>query len=151
MMIRVCRSLFVLALAGAAGCAGNRGARPGEPDAASDRWRDLAGCYNLGDEQVVLDTLPETRLNAGRAGIRRARFAPRPAIVGAYWYVERDGDLWLLRNDGLWGMSYEFQAAGDSLVGVRWTGTDVPEARPEPVRAVAVRSASCPAPDPAAS
>lgn len=149
-MIRVCQTLVVLAVA--AGCATHRGARPGEPDAVSERWRDLAGCYDLGDEQVVLDTVPETRLNSGRAGIRRARFAPRPAIVGAYWYVERDGDVWLARNDGIWGMSYELRARGDSLVGVRWIGTDVPNAPPQsvPAVAVAVRTASCPAPEPAA-
>lgn len=145
-MTRVRQALLVLALAGAAGCAANSGARPGEPDAASVRWRDLAGCYTLGDEQVVLDTVPETRLNSGRPGMRVARFAPRPAIVGAYWYVERGGDVWLLRNDGLWGMSFQFRARGDSLVGTRWIGTDVPGARPEPVPAVAVRTASCPAP-----
>ncbi|HEX8391525.1 MAG TPA: hypothetical protein VF665_04125 [Longimicrobium sp.] len=78
--------------------------------------------------------------------MRQARFAPRPAIVGAYWYVEKDGDAWLFRHDGLWGTSFEFQARGDSLTGVRWIGTDVPDARPAPTRAVAVRTASCPAP-----
>ncbi|MBB4636435.1 hypothetical protein [Longimicrobium terrae] len=62
--------------------------------------------------------------------------------MGAYWYVSRGGDVWLLRNDGLWGMSFQFRARNDSLVGTRWIGTDVPGARPEP--AVAVRTASCP-------
>jgi hypothetical protein len=138
------RLLLGLVLLAVAGCAAASGARPGTSDAATDRWRALAGCYEVGDSRFVLDTVPETRLHGAQPGIRRARFAPEPAIVGAYWFINQKGAVWVFRNDGLWGTSYDLQVRGDSLIGWRWIGTDVPDARPAPTAAVAVRTTSCP-------
>ena len=142
------RLLFAFALLVIGGCAAAPGARPGTPDATTYRWRALVGCYQVGDSRFVLDTVPETRLHGARPGIRRARFAPEPAIVGAYWFINRKGAVWVFRNDGLWGTSYDFRVRGDSLVGVRWIGTDVPGRGDPPTPAVAVRARSCP-PEPA--
>jgi hypothetical protein len=138
------RLLFTLVLLVIGGCATASGARPGTPDATTDRWRALVGCYQVGDSRFVLDTVPETRLHGAQPGIRRARFAPEPAIVGAYWFIDQEGAVWVFRNDGLWGTSYDFRVRGDSLVGVRWIGTDVPDARPAPAAAVAARTEACP-------
>ena len=138
------RFLIALSLLVIGGCAANRGAQPGRPDATTNRWRALVGCYRVDDQQFVLDTVPETRLHGDQPGVRRARFAPEPAIVGAYWFINEKGAVWVFRHDGLWGMSYDFRAKGDSLVGVRWIGTDVPGRGSPPTPAVAVRTESCP-------
>lgn len=146
---RPMRPLFTLALLAIAGCAPAAGARPGTPDATTDRWKGLVGCYQMNEVQFVLDSVPETRLYSGAPGVRRARFAPEPAIVGAYWFINEKGALWVARHDGLWGTSYDFRVSGDSLVGVRWVGTDVPGRGDPPTPAVAVRTSSCP-PEPEA-
>lgn len=138
------RSLLAGLLMMCGGCAASAGARPGRPDAATDEWRALVGCWRMTNEQFVLDTVPETE-HYREPGVRRARFAP-PAIVGAYWFIDEKGKVWVARHDGLWGRSYEFTARGDSLVGRSWVGTDVPDARPAPTPATAVRTQSCPPP-----
>jgi hypothetical protein len=125
------------------GCAASRGAGPPQPDAASSRWRDLVGCYQMGDGQFALDSVPDAKLNAGRPGVRLARFAPTPAIVGGYWFVTERGMLRVVRHDGLWGRSFEFAVRGDSLIGRAFVRTDVPHARDTPAPAVALRTRTC--------
>lgn len=125
------------------GCFASRGAGPPQPDAMSSRWRDLVGCYQMGDEQFALDSVPDAKLNADRPGVRLARFAPTPAIVGGYWFVTERGVLWVFRHDGLWGRSYEFAVRGDSLVGRAFLRTDVPHARDRPTPALALRTLTC--------
>jgi hypothetical protein len=142
--IHLARSVFMLTRLAVGGCAAASGARPGTPDAATDRWRVLVGCYQVGDSRFVLGTVPGTRLHGAQPGIRRAGFAPEPAVVGAYWFINEKGAVWVFRNDGLWGTSYYFRAKGDSLVGVRCIGTDVPGRGEPPTSAVAVRTTSCP-------
>lgn len=124
-------------------CFGSRGGGAPQPDATSPRWRDLVGCYQMGDGQFALDSVPDVKLNADRPGVRLARFAPTPAIVGGYWYVTDRGSLWVFRHDGLWGRSYQFAVRGDSLVGRAFVRTDVPHARHEPEPALAVRTLTC--------
>jgi hypothetical protein len=97
----------------------------------------------MGDEQFALDSVSDAKLNADRPGVRLARFAPTPAIVGGYWFMNERGVLWVFRHDGLWGRSYEFAVRGDSLVGRAFVRTDVPDARDEPTRAVALRTLTC--------
>jgi hypothetical protein len=97
----------------------------------------------MGDGQFTLDSVPDLKLNADRPGVRRALFAPRPPIVGGYWFVSDRGVVRVVRHDGLWGRSYDFTVKGDSLVGRGWVRTDVPSDRPRPEPAVAVRTASC--------
>jgi hypothetical protein len=126
-----------------AGCAAKRGGGAPQPDATSGRWRDLVGCYQMEDGQFALDSVQDVKLNADRPGVRLARFAPEPAIVGGYWFVTERGALWLFRHDGLWGRSYEFAVRGDSLVGRAFLRTDVPNARDEPKPAVALRTTTC--------
>ncbi|HZG43164.1 MAG TPA: hypothetical protein VEY93_09390 [Longimicrobium sp.] len=101
--IHLARSVFMLTLLVIGGCAAGSGARPGTPDAATDRWRVLVGCYQVGESRFALDTVPEARLHGARPGIRRAWFAPEPAIVGAYWFINEKGAVWVFRNDGLCG------------------------------------------------
>jgi len=125
------------------GCFAGRGGGPPRPDAASSRWRDLVGCYQLEDGQFALDSVPDAKLNADRPGVRLARFAPTPAIVGGYWFVTERGALWVFRHDGLWGRSYEFAVRGDSLVGRAFVRTDVPHARHKPVPVLALRTLTC--------
>ena len=126
-----------------AACATAGGGVP-QPDTATDRWRELLGCYAMGDARVALDSVRQTRLAAGEEpGIRQARFAPEPAIVGGYWFVTRGGVVWITRHDGLWGTTYELRVHGDSLVGRRHVRTDVPNARGEPVPAAMARLPSC--------
>jgi hypothetical protein len=97
----------------------------------------------MGDEQFALDSVPDVKLNAGRPGVRLARFAPTPAIVGGYWFMTERGALWVFRHDGLWGRSYELAVRGDSLVGRAFVRTDAPHARDEPARAMALRTLTC--------
>jgi hypothetical protein len=137
-----CWLLAGLVLVGG-GCAANRGGGAPQPDATSSRWRDLVGCYQMEEEQFALDSVPDAKLNADRPGVRVARFAPTPAIVGGYWFVTERGALWLFRHDGVWGRSYEFAVRGDSLVGQAFLRTDVPHARDKPTRAVALRTLTC--------
>lgn len=126
-----------------AGCATAGGGVP-QPDTTTARWRELVGCYAMGDARVALDSVRQTRLAAGEEpGIRQARFAPTPAIVGGYWFVTREGVVWITRHDGLWGTTYEMRVRGDSLVGRRHVRTDVPNARDEPVPAAMARLQSC--------
>jgi len=141
--------LIVLLLASGA-CARAGGSASPTPDASSPRWRSLLGCYRMGGEELVLDSLPDLKLNADRPGVRQARFAPTPAIVGAYWFVTQRGAVRVVRHDGLWGRTFELTARGDSLVGRGWLRTDVPTQRNPPQPAVAVRSASCRTPPPPA-
>jgi hypothetical protein len=103
-------SSFAFALMAVGGCAAASGARPGTPDATTDRWRALVGCYQVGDSRLVLDTVSGTRLHGAQPGIRRARFAPEPAIVGAYWFVNEKGAVWVFRNDGPVGHVLRFPA-----------------------------------------
>ncbi|HEX8245460.1 MAG TPA: hypothetical protein VF541_18255 [Longimicrobium sp.] len=148
-MARVRRPFVIALLLVGGGCLPVGRSSPPQPDAASSRWRAHVGCYQMGDGQFALDSVPDLKLNADRPGVRRARFGPTPAVVGGYWFVTSRGALWLFRHDGLWGRSFEFTAKGDSLVGRGWVRTDVPSAHDPPERAVAVRTASCRVPPPA--
>lgn len=113
------------------------------PDPASTLWRSVVGCYRLERGEVFLDSVQDMKLNADRPAVRRAVFAPEPAIVGGYWFVTAEEAVWVFRHDGLWGRSYEFAVRGDSLVGREWMRTDVPGQRSEPEPAVAVRVGGC--------
>lgn len=137
--------LAILIVLASGGCAAARvpAAEPDpRPDPASP-WRAVVGCYRLDGGQVLLDSLQDMKLNADRSAVRRALFAPEPAIVGGYWFVTAEGAVWVFRHDGLWGRSYEFAVRGDSLVGREWMRTDVPGQRSEPKAAVAVRGGAC--------
>ena len=125
------------------GCFAKRGGGAPQPDARTSRWRDLVGCYQMGDERFALDSVPDVKLNADRPGVRLARFAPTPAIVGGYWFVTERGALWVFRHDGIWGRSYEFALRGDSLVGRAFLRTDVLDARNVPTRVTALRTLTC--------
>lgn len=119
-------------------------AGPGpHPDAASPLLRSVAGCWRMERGEVLLDSVPDLKLNEDRPAVRRALFAPEPAIVGGYWFVTAEGAVWVFRHDGLWGRSWEFAVRGDSLVGREWLRTDVPTQRSEPEAAVAVRAEGC--------
>jgi hypothetical protein len=133
------------------GCAGARvpAADPDpRPDTRSPLWRSVIGCWRMERGVVLLDSLQDMKLNADRPAVRRAVFAPEPAIVGGYWFVTAEGAVWVFRHDGLWGRSWEFAVRGDSLVGREWMRTDVPGQRSEPEPAVAVRTAACRVPVP---
>jgi hypothetical protein len=124
-----------------AGCFGATAARPGRPFAGSALARHLVGCWDVGNQRFALDTV-----RVDTAAIWRARFAPRAPIVAGSWYVTRDEEVWVFRNDGLWGTSYQMRLVGDSLVGKRRTGGDVPGRGSPPDGAVATRTtANCPA------
>lgn len=143
-------SLLIGVVVVCAGCASTRpaGARAEavpdpRPDPASTLWRSVVGCYRVDGGQVLLDSVPDLKLNADRPAVRRALFSPEPAIVGGYWYVTAEGEVWVFRHDGLWGRSWELAVRGDSLVGRGWLRTDVPGQRHEPEPAVAVRVDGC--------
>ena len=128
------------------GCAAARVPAAGpdpRPDAASPLLRSVVGCWRMERGEVLLDSVPDLKLNADRPAVRRALFAPEPAIVGGYWFVTAEGAVWVFRHDGLWGRSWEFAVRGDSLVGREWLRTDVPGQRSEPEPAVAVRVGRC--------
>jgi hypothetical protein len=128
------------------GCAASRvpAAEPDpRPDPSSTLWRSVVGCWRMERGEVLLDSVQDMKLNADRPAVRRAVFAPEPAIVGGYWFVTAEGAVWVFRHDGLWGRSWEFAVRGDSLVGREWMRTDVPGQRSEPERAVAVRVEGC--------
>jgi len=142
-MIRIPHWLAMGLVLVGGGCTAKRGGGAPQPDATSSRWRDLVGCYQMGDEQFALDSVADVKLNADRPGVRLARFAPTPAIVGGSWFVTEGGALWVFRHDGLWGRSYEFAVRGDTLVGRAFVRTDVPHARDEPARTMALRTLTC--------
>ena len=142
-MIRIPHWLVMGLVVVSGGCAANRGGGAPQPDATSSQWRDLVGCYQMGDEQFALDSVPDAKLNAERPGVRLARFAPTPAVVGGFWFVTEQGALWVFRHDGLWGRSYEFEVRGDSLVGRAFVRTDVLNARDEPTPAIGLRTLTC--------
>ena len=136
--------LLVVALLG--GCASNIG-RPGTPNPDPEAWRGFVGCYEVNNESFALDTVPETELYE-EPGVRLARFVP-PALVGAYWFVDERGVLWVYRHDGQWGTGYEFRTVkGNTLTGWRWIRTDVLRDHP-PSPATAVRTQTCPSVTPA--
>lgn len=128
-----------------AGCHPSGARSNPQPDLASDRWRALVGCYDLGDQQFALDAASDQKITHER-GIRVARFGPQPPIVGGYWFVTPGGVVWLSRHDGLWGRTWEFRPRGDTLVGQSRVRTDVPSANPTPEPATAVRAAACTVP-----
>jgi hypothetical protein len=121
-----------------AGCAGRprplRGPVPLE-------WRALVGCYRMtqGPTQwsFALDSAA-----ASEEGARSARsFIRRQEDAREYWLItDRNTVVYVVREG--WGVSMEFVARGDSLVGTHYMHTDVIGWEPR-VPAAAVRE-PCP-------
>jgi hypothetical protein len=132
-------ALVTVLFAGAA-CAGTLG--HAKPDVTPGAWRALAGCYVVDGHRVALDTVLDLR-DGGR-GVRLARFAPR-AIDRAYWYVHQGSELWVIKDDGLSGTSYELRVKGDSLTGWRREWNEAPTQGRVPTAVTGVRTQSCPA------
>jgi hypothetical protein len=137
------RSFLALLLAVGA-CRAGASSSP-QPDTATDEWRKLVGCYQIGRDLFSLDSVPGTRsASAAEPGVRRARFVPHSDVAEAYWFVTSRGTLWVVSHEG-WGVTYELVQRGDILVGSQHLHSHVVGSEFSPTPVSAVRAAGCPA------
>ncbi len=138
------RNLIALVLV-IGGCRAGSSSSP-TPDAATDQWHTLVGCYRMEGELFSLDSVPGTRsASTPEPGIRLARFErSTPGTVPGYWFVTSQGTLWVVSHAG-WGATYELEQRGDSLVGQIHLHSHVVGTRFSPTPVSAVRATGCPA------
>jgi hypothetical protein len=140
--MRLLLTLMMMAFAGTlAACAG--GPRPLRGPAPLE-WRALVGCYRItqGPQKwsFALDSAAERTFAEGGRSARS--FVPRQEGAREYWLVtDRNTVVYVVHE--WWGVSMEFVARGDSLVGMHYMHTDVIGWQPRPP-AAAVRE-PCPA------